>query len=320
EVVAAVRASLPAEPPRIPAEPRSAAPSPTASSPTASSPTVSGSSSGPVGAFAGKVAVVTGAGHGLGKVIATRLAEGGATVVINAFHAREAGEATARSLVAAGHRAIAVWGSVANEEHVAQLFDRVEGELGGVDLLVCNASDGRLGPFAELTGRDWDRAFRTNVSGHFQCALRASASMARRGGGSIVTLSTVGAHRYVRGFGSQGVVKAAVEAMTRYLACELAPSGIRVNCVAAGPIYGELLDKFTDPTAIPTWEAITPGGSLCTEDEVARVVAFVLSDDAVAFNGAVIPVDRGMSSHVDGRLELPTVVPLASRVGQGRAS
>lgn len=314
DVVREIRAALPPAP--VVAAPTLAptpAPTPLPSHP---SPARADRSTGPL---EGRVALVTGSGRGLGRAIATLLAERGATVVINAFHSREDGEATAQALALAGHRALALWGSVANEDHVEAMFDRIDRDLGGLDILVCNASDGRLGAFGELTARDWDRAFRTNVAGHFDCAMRARRSMEARGGGSIVTMSTVGAHRYVRGFGSQGVVKAAVEAMTRYLACELAPSNVRVNCVAAGPIYGSLLEKFTDETAIPHWEAITPGGALCTEDEVARAVAFLVSDDAEAFNGSVVTVDRGMSSHVDGRLESPAPLALAAAIA-GRSS
>ncbi|MFZ5829217.1 MAG: SDR family oxidoreductase, partial [Planctomycetota bacterium] len=171
-----------------------------------------------------------------------------------------------------------------------------------LDILVCNASDGRIGSFLDLTPADWERAFRTNVSGHHQCAVRAAELMRLRGGGSIVTMSAVGAHQFVDGLGCQGVVKAAVESLTRYLACTLGPSGIRVNCVAGGPVYGELLAKFPEARAAQShWESTTPDGELCTPMDLARTVAFLVSDEARGINGAVWTVDHGFSATAPGQ-------------------
>jgi NAD(P)-dependent dehydrogenase (short-subunit alcohol dehydrogenase family)/acyl carrier protein len=268
----------------------------------------------------GRVALVTGSGRGLGRTVAEQLAQRGATVVVNSFHSRDAGERTALDIERAGGKAIHLWGSIASDEHVDEIFRNLEERFGGLDVLVCNASDGRIAAFSDLTASDWDRAFRTNVAGHHACAIRAARLMAARGGGSIITMSTVGAHQYVQGLGCQGVVKAAVEALTRYLACELAPQAIRVNCIAAGPVYGDVLDKLSggDPGAVHRWEAMTPGGTLCDPLDIARAVAFLASDDATAINGAVWTVDRGFSAHVDGRLHAPAIDQL--RRTMGRAS
>jgi enoyl-[acyl-carrier protein] reductase III len=263
--------------------------------------------------LAGRIALVTGSGRGLGRTIAQLLARRGATVVVNSFHSREMGERTAAEIEHLGGKAIHLWGSIANEKHVDQIFDEIDQRFGGLDLLVCNASDGRIGSFLEMTSEDWNRAFQTNVAGHHACARRAAPLMAARGGGSIITMSTVGAHQYVRGFGCQGVAKAAVEALTRYLACELAPHNIRTNCVAAGPVYGPLLDQLAQDSATKEhWEAMTPGGVLCHPIDVARVIAFLASDDAAVINGAVWSVDRGFSAHADGRLAAPGLDPLAT--------
>ena len=266
----------------------------------------------------GRVALVTGSGRGLGRTVAELLAQRGATVVVNSFHSRDAGERTALDIERAGGKALHLWGSIASDEHLDAIFRDIEERFGGLDVLVCNASDGRIGAFSELTASDWDRAFRTNVAGHHACALRAARLMAPRGGGSIVTMSTVGAHQYVQGLGCQGVVKAAVEALTRYLACELAPQAIRANCIAAGPVYGDVLDKLSggDQGAVHRWEAMTPGGTLCDPLDIARAVAFLASDDAVAINGAVWTVDRGFSAHVDGRLHAPAIDRLRHTVGR----
>ncbi|MCP3057831.1 SDR family oxidoreductase [Myxococcus sp. K38C18041901] len=253
--------------------------------------------------FEGKVALVTGSGKGIGKVIAMRLASAGATVVVNSFHSRDDGERTAQEILAAGGKALHLWGSVAHEEHLERLFSAIDERLGGLDFLVCNASNGLIGPFDRIAPRDWDKAFRTCVTGTYECAMRARPLMARRGGGAIVTMSTSMSQRYMHDLGCQGVVKAAVESLTRYLAAELAPEGIRTNCVSAGPVHGELLGMFPDaPGRVARWEAATPGGQLCTADDVADVTELLLGARTQRVNGAVWVVDGGLSGTVDGLL------------------
>lgn len=251
--------------------------------------------------FDGKVILVTGSGRGLGKTLALHLAAQGATVVVNAFHSRDAGIQTVAEIRAAGGKAEFAWGSVANEAHVDDIFAQIRDTFGHLDGLVCNASDGVLGSFSEVGPREWDRAFRTCVTGTHLCALRAADLMLD--GGAIVTMSTITAHRYLRGFGSQGVVKAAVESLTRYLACELGPRGVRTNCVSAGPVYGDLLDRFPEADeTIAHWERITPGGELTQPEDVAAVVEMLLSDRTARVNGAVWVVDNGVSVQIDGRV------------------
>lgn len=260
--------------------------------------------------FAGKIALVTGSGKGIGKVIATRLARAGATVVVNSFHSRDEGERTVQEIVAAGGKALHLWGSVAQEEHLERMFSTLAAQLGGLDFLVCNASNGLIGPFDRISPRDWDKAFRTCITGTYECAMRARPLMARRGGGSIVTMSTSMSQRYTYDLGCQGVVKAGVESLTRYLAAELAPEGIRTNCVSAGPVHGELLGMFPDaPGRIARWESATPGGQLCTADDVADVTELLLGPKTRRVNGAIWVVDAGLSGTVDGLLPGPTAQP-----------
>ena len=251
--------------------------------------------------FEGRVAFVTGSGRGIGRTIARLLAARGAHVIVNSFHSRELGEKTAEEINQQGGKATHIWGSVANPSHVDRMFNQIEQQFGHLDMLVCNASDGRIGPFLELTSEDWERAFRTNVTGHYQCAVRASSLM-RLNGGSIITISAVGANRFISGLGSQGVVKAAIESLTRYLACELGPIGIRVNCVAGGPVYGDLLSKFPSSQATQKhWEAMTPDGELCSPMDLANAIGFLLSDEARGITGTVMMVDHGFSATADGR-------------------
>ena len=288
----AARALLPAAPPVVEARPR--APIHAAPTPVPSRTELP---------FAGKVALVTGSGKGIGRVIATRLACAGATVVVNSFHSREDGEKTARDIVDAGGRAVHLWGSVAQEDHLERMFAAIREQLGGLDLLVCNASNGLIGPFDRIAPRDWDKAFRTCITGTYECAMRARPLMAARGGGSIVTMSTSMSQRYMHDLGCQGVVKAGVESLTRYLAAELAPEGIRTNCVSAGPVHGDLLGMFPDaPERVARWESATPGGRLCTADDVADVTELLLGPKTQRVNGAIWVVDAGLSGTVDGLL------------------
>lgn len=254
----------------------------------------------------GRVALVTGSGRSVGRTIARMLASRGATVVVNSFHSRDGGEQTVKEIIQSGGKAIHAWGSVANPEHVNSIFKLIQEQFGYLDMLVCNASDGRIGSFSDITPDDWDRAFRTNVSGHYQCAMHAAPLMQTRGGGSIVTMSAVGAHTFVDGLGSQGVVKAAVETLTKYLAGELGKYGVRVNCVAGGPVYGDLLNKFPQAESrLNQWEALTPSGQLTSPLDLARTIAYLVSDDASGINGAVWQVDQGFSAMAEGRSNQP---------------
>ena len=117
----------------------------------------------------------------------------------------------------------------------------------------------------------------------------------------MVTMSAVGAHHYVDGLGSQGVAKAAVESMTKYLACEAGHLGIRVNCVAGGPVYGDLITKFPGADeARNRWETTSPDGELTSALDLAKTIAFLVSDDARGINGAIWTVDHGFSAAAAG--------------------
>ncbi len=252
--------------------------------------------------LSGRVALVTGSGRGVGRTIARLLAMRGATVIVNSFHSRDAGDRTAAEINDQGGQAIHLWGSVANSGHVDNIFDEITERVGQLDILVCNASDGRIGSFANVTPEDWERAFRTNVVGHYQCAMRASRLMELQGGGSIVTMSSIAARRYVEGLGGQGVVKAAVESMTRHLACELAPLGIRVNCISGGPVYGQVMSMYSESRATMNyWETLVLDNELCSPMDLAYTVAFLVSDEARGVNGAIWNVDHGLSTRSHSR-------------------
>jgi NAD(P)-dependent dehydrogenase (short-subunit alcohol dehydrogenase family)/acyl carrier protein len=242
--------------------------------------------------FTGKVALVTGAGHGIGKAIAVYLAHLGATVAVNSFHSRQRGEETAAEIVAAGGQSVHLWGSVTNQAQLEGVFREIDSRCGGVDFLIHNASNGILAPLKDMEPTHWDKAFRTNVVALHQASLLAAQSMRRRGGGKIVALSSVGAQRYLEYLGCIGTVKAAVESLVRYLAVELGTDNIQVNAVSAGPVYGELMEKYPDLEQLrPRCEALTPRQRLNDEQEVAEAVAFLLGSSGMS--GSVLLLDAG---------------------------
>jgi acyl transferase domain-containing protein/NAD(P)-dependent dehydrogenase (short-subunit alcohol dehydrogenase family)/acyl-CoA thioesterase FadM len=236
--------------------------------------------------FERKVALVTGSGRGIGKVIAERLADLGAQVIVNSFHSRELGEETTAEILARGGKAVHLWGSVANLDHLRGIFREIDSRFGGLDFFVSNASAGVFAPLTAVTPEHWDRCFRTNVMALHQGSLLAAELMRKRGGGKIVALSSVGADLCFDYFGCVGPVKAAVECLVRYLAVELAPDGIQVNTVTAGPVAGDLLNGYVSR---PRWERLTPRQRLLSEEETAEPVLFLLAQDGM--NGTTLVVD-----------------------------
>lgn len=247
--------------------------------------------------FAGKVVFISGSGRGLGKDIASYLADLGASVVINSFHSRTQGEATAQEIRDNGGDAIHVWGSMANPAHVDQVFKEIDAHYGRLDFFIGNASNGMLARLEDLTVQDWEKAYRTNVIGLHQCALLAVERMKKQGGGKIITLSSPASQGYVDYFGCMGTVKAAVESLTRSMAIEFAKYNIQVNCVSPGPVYGELLNKWPESERlIKQWEGNTAYGRLTEARDVSHFIAYLLSEPVKLFTGSVLILDGGISS------------------------
>ena len=262
----------------------------------------------------GRNALVTGGGRGVGRAVARKLAEHGATVVINYFHSREQAHRTLDELRALGAEVHLVRASVARRDQVEQMFQQVRELVGGLDVLVNNAASGALVPREELEERHWSRAFATNLDGSRWCAELAAPLMRGRPG-SIVNLSSIGAGLVVGNYLPVGTSKAAVEALTRYLAVELAP-GTRVNTASCGLIDGEVADRF--PRAAEMREvtaAATPLGRVATADDLANVVLFLASDASGWITGQTILADGGLS------LASPLLTPPSeSRLGEALPS
>lgn len=243
--------------------------------------------------FAGRVVLVTGGARNIGWAIARRFAAEGAAVAVNGPDEAEAERAAAR-LRAAGTRAVACVADVSDRDAVAGMTARAVAELGGLDVLVNNAALPMLGraPLLELDPDDWERSFAVNARGVFLCAVAAARVMDH--GAAIVSISSIGATHAHRGTIAYDATKGAVEALTRAMALELAPRGIRVNAVAPGAIANDRFNAL-EPAAQQLRAAPVPLGRVGDGDDVAAAVAFLASSDAAYITGQVLTVDGGLT-------------------------
>jgi NAD(P)-dependent dehydrogenase (short-subunit alcohol dehydrogenase family) len=239
----------------------------------------------------GKVAVVSGAGRGIGLAIAQRFAEEGAKVVLADVNEANA-QRGAQEVRDKGGEAIAFGGDVGLRADVDRLFDKTIAEYETVDILVNNAaktSDSRH--FFDGDEQWWDEFLRVNLKSQYLCMDRAARIMAKAGGGSIVNLSSGGATRAHRGLVAYDASKGGIEALTRTTAIELAPYGIRVNTLIPGLIA-------TNPDE-PEWslrrrDETVPLGRGGSAEDLAGPALFLVSDDAAYVTGIRLVVDGGV--------------------------
>lgn len=250
--------------------------------------------------FEDRIALVTGSGRGIGRTIALRFAAEGADLVLNYFRNREAADETAADIRAMGRRVHVVRADVGDPEDIERLVDAADEAFGGLDFLVHNAASGYNRPVMEQRVKGWDWTFNINARAALFLAQRAAPLMAARGGGAMVTISSVGAQRVLPEYVVVGASKAALEAVTRYLAVELAPQRIVVNAVSAGIVRTDALKHF--PQMRERFEEVfsyalerTPAGQVLTPDDIANVVMFLCSPEAFMIRGQTILIDGGAS-------------------------
>jgi enoyl-[acyl-carrier protein] reductase III len=245
----------------------------------------------------GRVALITGSSRGIGRAIALELAARGADIVVNYLRKRSAAEEVAASIEALGRRAIAVKANVGSATQIESMFDRVRAEFGRCDILVGNVASGVVRPITQVEDKHWDWTLDINARSILRCARQAVPLMEDQGWGRIIAITSFGSTRVFSEYGVIGVSKAAIEALARYLAVELAPKGIVVNAVSPGIVETEALQFFPIDVKETLREAAgrTPARRVTTPEDVARVVAFLCSDDAAMIVGQTIVVDGGWS-------------------------
>jgi enoyl-[acyl-carrier protein] reductase III len=247
--------------------------------------------------FKDKIVLVTGSGRGIGRAIALHFAHQGAHLIINFFRNRKPAEATAEEIRALGCRALLVKADIGELDGIDTLFAEIEREFGGLDILISNAASGYNRPVMKQKPKGWEWTMNINARALLFAAQRAAPLMEKRGGGAIVSLSSPGSFRVLPDYVLVGTSKAALEALTRYLAVELAPKNIVVNAVSPGVVATEALRHFA---AIQEEEglfervvSLTPAGRLISPEDVAGVVAFLCSPAAEMIRGQTILIDGG---------------------------
>ncbi len=243
-----------------------------------------------------KVALVTGSSRGIGKVIAAKLAEAGYDIVINYARSKSAALETAKQLEQLGSSVLVVKSNVGKVEKVKEMFQQIDEHFGRLDVLVNNAASGVLRPLMELKESHWDWTLDINSKALLFCAQEAAKLMEKNGGGKIVSMSSIGSIRVLENYTAVGVSKAALEALTRYLAVELAPKNIAVNAVSGGVVDTEALTHF--PNRVELLEDAakrTPAGRIVAPEDLANAVMFLLSKQAEMIRGQTIIVDGGIS-------------------------
>lgn len=244
--------------------------------------------------FSGKVALITGGSRGIGHAITLALADRGADVVINYFRKTSTAESTAREAEQRGVRAHIIKANIGEPDKVDGMFKEIEEKFGKLDIFISNAASGVARSAMDLDIRGWDWTMDINARAFLLCAQHAARLM--KNGGKIVSISSLGSRMVLPIYTAVGVSKAALEALTRYLAIELAPKGISVNCVSAAAVETEAIKLYTADKDLPdlTWKT-TPAGRMVVPEDVAKAVTFLCSENADMIRGQVIIVDGGVS-------------------------
>jgi len=247
----------------------------------------------------GKVALVTGAGRGIGRAAAIALAEGGADVVIAARTTEQLDE-VAGQIRAVGRRAVPVAFDVMELDRLGELVDTAVSELGGLDLLVNNAGGSMPKALLDTSVRSFERAFTFNVTTAFELTKQAVPAMLERGGGSVVNISSVAGRMPDRGFAAYGTAKAALTHLTKEMACDLSPR-IRVNGIAVGSVATSALEIVLDNDELRTaMEQGTPLKRLGEPEDIAAGVLYLCSPAGSYMTGKLLEIDGGLVSQTLG--------------------
>ena len=240
----------------------------------------------------GKVALITGAGSGIGQATALLFAREGADIAVNDINLPSA-EKTAGAIRKIGRKAIAVQADVAQENEVVAMVDRAIKELGGVHILVNNAGVPGLGPALESSVATWDRVMAVILRGTYLCSRQAGHWMASHNTGKIINISSIAALRCNINMSSYASAKAGIINLTRALALEWAPYHININCIVPGGINTPMSRAHVKNLTAERIKELIPLGRIGEPDDVAKAALFLASDDASFITGVYLPVDGG---------------------------
>lgn len=241
----------------------------------------------------GKIALVTGAGRGIGRAIALTLAKYGADVVVNYNGSGEKAKEVAAEIEKMGRKAVVIKANVADKEDCKAMFEQIKEVYGRLDILVNNAGITRDGLSVRMKENDFDEVININLKGSFLCMQQAGIMMMRQRYGKIVNISSISGVRGNAGQINYCAAKAGVLGMTKSMAKELASRNIYVNAVAPGYIDTDMTEALSKEVKDAVQKEI-PLGRTGKAEEIAETVAFLASDRASYITGQVILVDGGM--------------------------
>ncbi len=248
--------------------------------------------------FKGKAAIVTGSSSGIGKATALRMAREGAAVCVVADVNVAGGEATAEEIRSSGGSAVFVQADVSSGADCRRVVEAAVEALGGVDVLVNNAGITRRSALQEMDEEFWDKVLDTNLKSAYMMSRFAADEILKRGCGSIVNVSSVHAEQTHPHFAAYAASKAGLCGLTRALALELGPRGVRVNCILPGTIDVTLYPRKDRPVDREAWRPRgNPAqvmGRLGSPDEIAAAICFLASVEAGFINGATLVADGGI--------------------------
>ena len=246
-----------------------------------------------------KVAVVTGAGSGIGAAIATLFARQGARIVV--IDINEGADATVEAIRAAGGDAVARRCDVAVPDEVTRTFDEVHATCGRVDILVNNAGISHVGTVEQTTPEDLDRLYAVNVRGVFLCSRAGVGIMLQHGGGAIVNMASITSLVGVADRFAYSMTKGAVLTMTMSVAIDYVKRGIRCNCICPARVHTPFVEGYLrkhypgrEDEMRRTLEEYQPIGRMCTPEEVAALALYLCSDEAAFVTGQAYPIDGGV--------------------------
>lgn len=247
--------------------------------------------------FSNKIALVTGSTRGIGRATALKLAEQGADVIVNYRKNDAHAEALVGEIRSRGRLAFAVRANLASAAEIEKLFEVVKREFGGLDYLICNAAAGMQGTLLESSPKAWDLAMNVNARAFLLCAQASIPMMKDRGGGRIIVLTAqLAVDRAFPNYGTVAASKAAIQALTTYMAVEFGPLNIAVNAVSPGLVDTDALHHFREgSTLLRQAKLVTPTGRVTTPEDTAELIAFLCSNESQQINGQVLCIDGGYS-------------------------